>query len=409
MNQAVMLAGGRGTRLAPHTDNLPKPLVDVAGKPFLEHLLDCLARQGITELLILAGYRSSQVVEAIRDLDQPLKISVVEGDPDWSTGERLIRSADLLDEQFLLLYSDNLTVFRMARLLEIYESTGAKVVFSACLNPRGNVVRDVEGGPHVVSYLPDRSRESSAWVEVGFSLVQRDYLLQWLHRTAGSLPAALAKAADEGSVAADFLPYPYHSIGDTERLETTQQVLQPRKVLLVDRDGLINERPPQACYLDRIEDIRFIDSSVEALSVLGSEGFKFIIISNQAGIGRGVLAADAVKRVNEFIVAHLAEAGADVIGIYVCPHSWDADCTCRKPKPGMLTRAAREHDLYLPKTVFVGDDTRDVEAGHAAGTQTMLIQEQCDTEVIPTLGVFTNLRAALPALRAAYGVQLEGD
>ncbi len=402
MSQAVMLAGGRGTRLAPHTDHLPKLLVPVAGKPFLEHVLECLAREGITELLVLAGYRSSQVVEAVRDLDQRVRISVVEGDPDWSSGERLLRSRDLLHERFLLLYSDNLTVFRITRLTDILESTGAKLVLSACPSLRGNVVRDLEVGPQVVGYLPNRSTGPSSWVEVGFSLVERDYLLALLQRTAGSLPEALAEAAEEGVVAADFLPYPYHSIGDTSRLEPTRQTLEPRRVLLLDRDGLINARPPQACYLDRVEDVHFIDANLAALSALGAEGFKFIIITNQAGIGRGVVTAESVTRVNEFMVARLAEVGIDIIGIYMCPHSWDAGCACRKPRPGMLTLAAREHNLYLPKTVFVGDDERDIEAGNLAGAQTLLVSERIENEVKPTLGAFRDLQAALPALREAY-------
>jgi D-glycero-D-manno-heptose 1,7-bisphosphate phosphatase len=128
------------------------------------------------------------------------------------------------------------------------------------------------------------------------------------------------------------------------------------------------------------------------------------MITNQAGIGRGVVSAEAVKNVNDFIVAHLAETGVDVVDIYLCPHQWDAGCSCRKPRPGMLTQAAREHDLYLPATVFVGDDERDVEAGNAAGAQTLFISEQTDTDAYPTLGVFADLHAALPALRKAYNI-----
>lgn len=397
-----MLAGGRGTRLAPHTDHLPKLLVDVAGRPFLQHLVESLAGEGITELLILAGYRSSQVIDAAQGLNSAVKITVIAGDPDWSTGERLLRAKDVLQDRFLLLYTDNLTVFRMARLVDLAESTGARVVLSACPSPRGNVVRDLEGGQHVVRYIPDRSREHSTWVEVGFTLVQRDYLLALLRRTSGSLPRALAVAADEGALAADFLPYPYHSIGDPSRLETTRQTLEPRKVLLIDRDGLINERPARACYIEDVADVRFIETNIAALSALGAEGFVFIIVTNQAGIGRGLVSVDSVRDVNEFIVARLAEVGVNVIDIYQCPHPWDAGCACRKPMPGMLMRAAREHDLYLPKTVFVGDDERDVQAGNSAGTQTLLISERTDTCSSPTLGVFADLQAALPALQKAY-------
>ena len=404
MTQAVMLAGGRGARLSPHTDLVPKPLVEVAGKPFLEHLLESLVHEGITKLLILAGYRSSQIVEATRGLTQRLSISVIEGAPEWSTGERLLRAGDHLEQQFILLYTDNLTVFSLTKLQEISKSTKAKIVLSACSSPRGNLIPEPGGSPRVARYLLDRSSDPSSWVEVGFSLIERSYILSLLHRTAGCLPQAIAAAAAEGAVSADYLPYPYHSIGDPERLHATRQVLAPRRVLLIDRDGLVNVRPPKACYVEKPADVRLIDSNISALATLGSEGFQFVLVTNQAGIGRGVLTARDAAIVNDFIVARLAEAGVDIIDIYQCPHSWDAGCGCRKPQPGMLLRAAREHNLYLPKIVFAGDDERDVEAGNAARCQTLLIQESPSSKVTATLGVFPDLYAALPALRNAYNI-----
>ena len=131
MMQAVLLAGGRGTRLAPLTDAKPKALVDVAGRPFLSHLTAALRDQGVTHLLILAGYRADQLVQAAQTLSVgTIALSTVAGAEEWSTGERLWHAREHLDPEFLLLYSDNLSGFNLDRLRHRFEGGDFDVVLS---------------------------------------------------------------------------------------------------------------------------------------------------------------------------------------------------------------------------------------------------------------------------------------
>ena len=104
-----------------------------------------------------------------------------------------------------------------------------------------------------------------------------------------------------------------------------------------------------------------------ALRQLADQGYKFIVITNQAGLARGMLELSAVDEIHENLVSILREEdGVDIIDIYMCPHHWDEGCKCRKPRPGMLYQAASDHLLRLDQTIYVGDDLRDRQAANAA-------------------------------------------
>ena len=132
---------------------------------------------------------------------------------------------------------------------------------------------------------------------------------------------------------------------------------------------------------------------------MAESGATFIVISNQAGVARGMMTLSQVDEVNAALSERLREAGVALERIYTCPHGWDDACACRKPRPGMLQTAADEFGIFLPRSIFVGDDIRDVEAGNAASTQTLFISDPDDPEFghsssRPTMGTFTDLADA---------------
>ena len=98
-----------------------------------------------------------------------------------------------------------------------------------------------------------------------------------------------------------------------------------------------------------------------------------IVVSNQAGIGRGEMTEEALRQIHERMKAETAEAGGEIEAIYYCPHNWDEGCECRKPKPGLLFQAQRELNLDLSRSLFIGDDERDAEAADAAGCPSVLV------------------------------------
>ncbi len=157
-------------------------------------------------------------------------------------------------------------------------------------------------------------------------------------------------------------------------------LLQPKRILLIDRDGTINVRPINTRYVRGWDDFHFIDDSVEAMQQLTGDGFQFIVISNQAGIARGLQTAAAVDDVNRRMVSELGGRGIGVLDVYVCSHHEDDGCECRKPKPGMFFRASREHLVRMDRTIYIGDDLRDCRAAFNAGCLSVLIGPERDQD-----------------------------
>ena len=144
-----------------------------------------------------------------------------------------------------------------------------------------------------------------------------------------------------------------------------------RRAAFIDRDGVINE---ERNYDHRIEDFVLLPGAIAGLRLLQEAGFALVVVTNQAGIGRGLYTVDDYRRLEEHMVERLGESGIRLDGIYFCPHhptkgigDFKLDCDCRKPAPGMLLRAARELGLDLSRSVLVGDKVSDLQAGRAAG------------------------------------------
>ena len=137
-----------------------------------------------------------------------------------------------------------------------------------------------------------------------------------------------------------------------------------KKAVFLDRDGVIIE---QIAYLADPERVKLIAGSAEALRVIHRHGDLAVVISNQSGVGRGFFTAAAVEAVHERIQELLAPSGERVDAFYYCPHAPEEDCPCRKPKPEMILRAAREHGLDVAASLMLGDRMSDLECGVNAG------------------------------------------
>jgi D-glycero-D-manno-heptose 1,7-bisphosphate phosphatase len=146
-----------------------------------------------------------------------------------------------------------------------------------------------------------------------------------------------------------------------------------KKATFLDRDGVINRKAPRGLYVTRWEDMEFLPGVSEAIRRLHDAGFLIIVVSNQRCVAKGLIAVGELESVHERMRNHLAAAGATIDAIYYCPHEKEPPCTCRKPHPGMLYRAAHDHAVDLRASWMIGDSAHDVEAGRAAGCNTALI------------------------------------
>jgi histidinol-phosphate phosphatase family protein len=144
-----------------------------------------------------------------------------------------------------------------------------------------------------------------------------------------------------------------------------------RPAVFLDRDGVVN-MPPEG-WVTEPDDFVLLPGAGEAIRRLNEAGWAVVVVTNQSAVGRGLMTREQMDAVHDRMVRLLAESGARLDGIYVCPHAPNEGCTCRKPLPGMLLEAARELGLDLSRSVMVGDSERDIEAGKAAGCLTIAV------------------------------------
>ncbi len=150
-----------------------------------------------------------------------------------------------------------------------------------------------------------------------------------------------------------------------------------REAVFLDRDGTVNE---EVEYLAEPARLRLIPGAALAIRLLNEAGILAIVITNQAGVGRGYFSGGAVEAVHAELAMQLGTHGARLDAIYHCPHHPDAGCACRKPGIGMLERAAAEHGVDMERSIVVGDKASDLEAGRRAGCRTILVLTGYGTE-----------------------------
>lgn len=395
--QAVILCGGRGERLRPLTDTIPKPMAPVGGKPFLAYLIEQLRDQGIRRVLLLTGYRG----EVIREYFGTgavigVEIAYSHGPADWETGRRLWEAREALDAQFLLLYSDNYAPFSINKLLQFHRQRPVAVTLLVSPKKPGNIRLDSDDG--IAAYDSSRATTGFDYVEIGYMRVQRDTVLPRIDPPDISFSKVLRGLAADRQLRGLVTRDTYHSISDLDRLRLADQYLAVKRIVLIDRDGTINRRAPRGEYVRSWKEFAWIPETVNGMRALGERGFRFIILTNQAGIARGAMSVEAVSEINARMMSELAVLGVDVIETYVCPHHWDDGCQCRKPAPGMFHRASRDHLLRLDRTIYIGDDPRDAQAAFNAECLCVLIGPERDLAVRPALPIFASptLSQAVP-------------
>ncbi|MBA4395246.1 MAG: D-glycero-beta-D-manno-heptose-1,7-bisphosphate 7-phosphatase [Desulfobacca sp.] len=144
------------------------------------------------------------------------------------------------------------------------------------------------------------------------------------------------------------------------------------RAIFLDRDGVINE--DREDYVKSWAEVRFIKGARPALKQIHQAGIPVVVITNQAAIGRGIITEAILLDIHTRMMKAVNKAGGAILKMYYCPHHPDAHCRCRKPRSGLLKKAARELNLDLAHCFFVGDTLRDVQAGKRAGCRTILVQ-----------------------------------
>jgi D-glycero-D-manno-heptose 1,7-bisphosphate phosphatase len=381
IRQAVVLVGGRGARLGPLTDELPKPMVSIAGAPFLDYLLREIGRYGFDRITLLAGYKAEHIInryhgETVRNA----KIEVLVEPEPMGTAGALRLFAKALDRHFILLNGD--TIFPI-NLLDVDIHLGDAIACLALLRLNGahrygTVSCDSAG--KVTEFLPSSSGAPGP-INGGVYACDRR-IIEWIKAVPTSLEADVFTAlAAEGLLRGQIYVEDFIDIGvpaDLERAQGAIPAMLRRPAVFLDRDGVLIK---DTGYPHDPAQTAWIEGAAEAIKILNDAGYYVFVVSNQAGVARGYFSEDQVRAFHRWMADELRLSGAHVDAWEYCPHhpgasvdEYRRDCKRRKPAPGMLLDLMRDWPIDVASSFLVGDQLTDLGAARAAGLAGFLFQ-----------------------------------
>lgn len=393
LDQAVVLCGGRGTRLASVLGELPKALVPVAGRPLLSHLLTDLAAAGVAEVLLLAGVGGERLREAAREL-APAGLRVhteIEGRP-LGTAGALHPVASRLRERFLYVLGDVYTALDWRRLAAAGDANGGlgTLVVHRSSHPEDSdllALDDADGISGWVGRGPQgRSTATvvtAALTNAGVGVLHR----RLLERIPPDRPSDLFGEVIPRLVDARAALFGYRSCEYVKDLGTPDRLAQVdadvasgrarlrAEAVLLDRDGVLNA---EVGPLWRPDQLRLLPGAGAAVARLNRARIRAVVVTNQAVVARGLCSAEALDDIHGRLAALLEGAGAKLDGVYVCPHHPETHhgegvsalrgpCRCRKPAVGLVESALAELGVAPGRTLVVGDATVDLQLAANAG------------------------------------------
>lgn len=379
-SQIIILAGGRGTRLGHITESIPKPMVRFHELPFLEYLLRYLQSHGCGNFLLLLGYKAESIIEYFGDgTSLGCTIQYHVSDPDNETGRRfqLAEEAGLIEEEFMMMYCDNYCPISLEMAATQWRELGVLAQFTVYQNTDGYTKSNLRVEDNIVTvYDKSRTTPNLQGVEIGFLFAKKS-ILQYLsgHDNPSLEKTVFPALIAQKQLGAYLTEHRYYSVGNIERLPMTEQFLRQQPTIFLDRDGVLNTRPPQGCYTTSWNNWNWEYGALEAIALLTKAGYRLLLVSNQAGVARGSMTIADVEDIHAHMLADIEHHGGRLEKIYYCPHGWHDGCRCRKPDIGMFLQAQRDFHLDLTKTVFIGDDERDGFAANKANCRFYRVDE----------------------------------
>ena len=418
--KVVIMAGGRGTRISSVASDIPKPMIKIEGIPVLEREIECLKNQSFDDIIITVSHLGNIITDYFGDgsktspvTGQPFGVHIeyyFENKPLGNAGA-LFKIKDKLTEDFLLLNADAMFDVDFNRFVQYHKRHGGLVTLFTHPNSHpydsGLIIADntglvekwlakedkrpqyyrnrVNAGLHIMNpkVLEDCKIDTESIGKIGMDgkPIKVDLDRQLLKPLAGT---GKMFCYDSPEYVKDMgTPDRYYSVcADYREGRVTEKNLKNKqKAIFLDRDGTINK---YVGFLRNIEDFELIDGVAEAIRRINESGYLAIVVTNQPVVARGEVSFAELEEIHNKMETLLGKEGAYLDAIYYCPHhphkgyegerpELKINCDCRKPKPGMLLKAAKDFNIDLSQSWMVGDGENDIKAGMNAGCKTVLI------------------------------------
>ena len=401
--KVIIMAGGKGTRLASVATDIPKPMVPICGKPILEHQINCLKKNGLTDITIAVGHLATQIKDYFGDGSRfGCTISWYTETSPLGTAGALYAGAlptlPDLSEDFILLNGDIIFDMDFHRMINFHKEKKAWATLAVHPNshPFDSALITKNGSDQLNGWINKEDERSyyKNLVNAGIHILSTEFLKNCPQsREKVDLDRDMLKPfIPSGRIFAYSTPEYIKDMGTPERytevtsdiesgLVRNKNLARKQKAVFLDRDGTINIFNG---FVNKIDDFELIEGAAEAIKKINKAAYLAIVITNQPVIARGELDTQTLETIHMKMETELGKHGAYIDDLFYCPHHPDRgfpgerpeykiDCDCRKPKPGMILKAAEKYNIDLSKSYMVGDDKRDVLAGINAGCIPVLI------------------------------------
>ena len=405
--KVVIMAGGRGTRIASIASDIPKPMIKIADKPVLEHEIECLRRQGFDDIIITVSYLGNIIENYFGDGSRfGVKIEYYfEKEPLGNAGA-LFKLKDKLKEDFLLLNADSVFDIDFNRFVAFHKNNGGLVTLFTHPNSHpydsGLIIADGNGAVQKwLSKEDERPLYYRNRVNAGLHVVSPKILESDICTQKVDLDRQLLKPlADTGKMFVYDSPEYVKDMGTPDRFQSVtkdfveglvggRNLKNKQKAIFLDRDGTINK---YVGFLKDINNFELLDGVSKAIKKINDSGYLAIVATNQPVVARGDVSIEELQEIHNKMETLLGAEGAYLDGIFYCPHHPDKgfegerpefkkDCDCRKPKIGLLTKASERFNIDLKRSWMIGDSESDILCGKNEGCKTAYIGRSADADI----------------------------
>jgi len=401
--KVVIIAGGKGTRIASVANEIPKAMIPIAEKPIIEYQVELAKRYGFTDFIFIIGYLGEQIEAYFGDgSDWNVSINYYRETHALGTAGALAYLTEYLTEDFFVFYGDTVMDIDMDRMLHYHRNKQSVATLLVHPNdhPYDSDIVDVNENGRVKKFYnkPHQTGFISKNLVNAALFIFSPEILQYIEKGVKSHIESnlLAKCLELDLKIYGYISPEYiKDMGTPERYYTVcndvisgkvsrQNWKYSRPAIFLDRDGVISK---EIDLLSSVDQLELIEGVGEAIKYINSKGYLAIIVTNQPVIARNLCTLEELDFINAKLETLLGEQHAYLNAIYFCPHHPDAGypeerkeykikCDCRKPAAGMLLKAVKDWNIDIHNSIMIGDRESDVLAGENAGVRISIKIEQ---------------------------------
>ena len=386
IKQAVILCGGLGTRLGKITKTTPKPLIKIGKEPFLNSLIERLAKYKLDQILLLCSYKSKKFFKKYNNkkINNFTKIICIDEKKLLGTGGALVNAKNKLANYFYLLNGDTYFDGDLLQLNENFNKKKFDVIISTkkIYNTRYGVIKEKN---NIIQEFDNCTKKKRSNINLGTYIVKKNILNNFKKEPLSFESDILPKLVKKKKVQCSFFPKSFFlDIGVSSDLKKAKYILPKIKypAVFFDRDGVINKDKK---YVSRIEKFNFTKNIFKIIKYFNRNNFLVFIVTNQSGIGRGYYTEKTMKKLHHWMLKQFEKNFLRIDEIFYSPYykfskkySTKFYLDLRKPNIGMYKQAIKKWPIDKKKMIMIGDKIVDYKFGMKIKAKTIIVKENLD-------------------------------